>query len=81
MDPKSVELSGRVTRTLVDQGSKSERDAVTLQSDDGQTYVLRRHGGPAFGDESLDSLIGTALTVNGLTLGNTLIMKNWRPKE
>jgi hypothetical protein len=81
MDPKQVELSGVVTRGRVGEGSKSDRDAVTLKSDDGATYVLRKQGGPSFGDESLDSLVGSALTINGLTVGDTLIMKSWRAKE
>ena len=81
MDPKQVELSGLVTRGRVGEGSKSDRNAVTLQSDDGTTYVLRKQGGPAFGDQSLESLVGSALTVNGLAVGHTLIMKAWRTKE
>jgi hypothetical protein len=81
MDPKQVELSGLVTRGRVGEGSKSDRNAVTLQSDDGTTYVLRKQGGPAFGDQSLESLVGSALTVNGFAVGDTLIMKNWRTKE
>jgi len=81
MDPKPVELSGRVMRSHVGGESKSSREAVTLRGDDGMTYVLRKQGGPAFGDESLDSLVGSALTVNGLAVGNTLIMKSWRTKE
>ena len=60
--------------------SKSAPEAVTLQSDDGRTYVLRKLGGPAYGDESLDDLVGSALTVNGLAVGDTLIMKSWRAK-
>jgi hypothetical protein len=80
MDPKPVELSGLVTRGRVGGDSKSGREAVTLQSNDGTTYILRKLGGPAFGDESLDSLVGNALTVNGLAVGDTLIMKSWRAK-
>jgi hypothetical protein len=81
MDPKQVELSGVVTQGRVGEGSKSDRNAVTLQGDDGTTYVLRKQGGPAFGDKSLESLVGSALTINGLAVGDTLIMKNWRAKE
>ncbi|MET4315704.1 hypothetical protein ABIC01_008733 [Bradyrhizobium sp. RT4b] len=80
MDPKPVELSGRVMRGRVGGQSKSGRDAVTLKSDDGTTYVLRKRGGPAFGDQSLDSLVGSALTVSGLAIGDTLIMDSWREK-
>lgn len=81
MDPKQIELSGSVVRQGMNGGSKSENDAVALKGDDGSTYLLRKQGGPAFGDESLDSLVGSDLTVNGLAIGNTLIMKNWRTKK
>jgi hypothetical protein len=80
MDPKQVELSGLVRRGHVGGESKSAQEAVTLQSYDGRTYILRKLGGPAYGDESLDDLVGSALTVNGLAVGGTLIMKSWRAK-
>ncbi|WP_442868800.1 hypothetical protein [Bradyrhizobium sp. CCBAU 21362] len=51
-----------------------------MKSDDGTTYVLRKRGGPAFGDQSLESLVGSALTVSGLAIGDTLIMDSWRHK-
>jgi hypothetical protein len=70
MNPKQVELSGLVTRGHVGGESKSGREAVTLRSDDGTTYVLRKLGGPAFGDDSLDYLVGSSLTVNGLAVGD-----------
>jgi hypothetical protein len=60
--------------------SKSSEEAVTLQSDDGRAYMPRKLGGPAYGDGSLDDLVGSALTVNGLAGGDTLIVKSWRTK-
>jgi hypothetical protein len=78
-NPDKVIISNKSGK--VGEGPKSDRNAVTLQGDDGTTYVLRKQGGLSFGDQSLDSLVGSALTVNGLAVGDTLIMKSWRTKE
>lgn len=78
MDAKKVELSGRVSRGMVDLGSKSERNAVTLETDQGTTYVLRKDGAPAFGDRSFDSLVGGHFTMTGVALGDLLVVKEWR---
>ncbi len=75
MTPRKVEVTGSVTKEMTARGSKSERPAVTLRGDDGYTYVLRKHGGPAFGDRSL---VGSRLTVEGFAVGHTLIMHDWR---
>ncbi|MFL5296093.1 MAG: hypothetical protein ACJ798_06895 [Phenylobacterium sp.] len=72
------QVSGRVVRERVDEGSKSERDAVVLYADDGTRYVLRRQGGPAFGDETLDSLVGQSIRAVGLDAGTALILRAWR---
>lgn len=80
MDAKLVELSGRVVRESVDAGSKSERDAVILKTDQGERYVLRRKDGPSFGDGELESLVGSSIHTQGVALGNTLIMREWEVK-
>jgi hypothetical protein len=74
-------VSGRVGRDTVATGSKSERAAVTLKTDDGQVYVLRNRDAPAFGDTSLDKLVGTSITAKGFALDQTLIMKEWRNRD
>jgi hypothetical protein len=73
-----IKLHGQVVRERVDLGSKSERSAVLLRATDGKSYVLRRKDGPAFGDTSLDTLVGSSIDVEGLTVGSTLIMHDWR---
>lgn len=78
MDAKKVELSGRVSRGAVDVGSKSERNAVTLKTDEGATYVLRKDGAPAFGDNSFDALVGGRFTMTGVAIGDLLVVKEWR---
>jgi hypothetical protein len=78
MKPEQVELSGRVERERVDAGSKSERDTVVLKTDDGATYVLRLRGGPAYGDSSLEPLVGSSITTKAFKVDQTLIMQEWR---
>ena len=68
---------GRVERRRVGRGSKSEHDAVVLATDDG-VYVLRRRGGHAFEDPTLDGLVGKALEFEGQLLDNTLHVTSWR---
>lgn len=75
MDARRVELTGHVERAAVDAGSKSERDAVTFRTDDGTTYVLRKEGAPAFGDTSLDPMVGGKHTFQGVTVGNLFIVR------
>ena len=57
-------------------GSKSEREAVVLQTDDDE-LVLRREGGNAFSDPQLDALVGHRIRGVGRRTGYTLILKEW----
>ena len=50
-------VEGNVVRRRVGAGSKSERDAVMIDTADG-SFVLRRQGGNAFSDPQLDALVG-----------------------
>ena len=77
MTERLVRLSGEVVRETVDRGSKSERRAVVLKADDGNSYVLRKQNGPAFGDTGLEPLVGSSIDADGITIGKTLIMRNW----
>jgi hypothetical protein len=45
-----IEIDGRVTKHLTSKGSKSERQAVFLETEKG-SYVLRRRGGHPFVDK------------------------------
>ena len=69
--------TGRVIRQPFAQGSKSEREAVMLQTDSG-THVLRRLGGNAFSDPELDRLVGREIEAEADLHGYTLLMKSWR---
>lgn len=77
MQAREVEVTGRVLEEVVDQYSKSAREALVLRADDGQTYTLRRKDAPAFGDTSLDILRDHEVTARGILLGQTLIVSDW----
>jgi hypothetical protein len=71
-------FEGLVVKKRIAVGSKSERDAVVLETRDAE-LVLRRKGGNAFSDPVLDQLVGTRISGEGRRTGYTLILDEWRP--
>lgn len=69
-------FEGHVVRKRVAAGSKSDHDAVMLDTGDEQ-LVLRRHGGNAFSDTVLDDLVGHRIRGTGQRVGYTLILREW----
>jgi hypothetical protein len=71
--PESVEkLRGRVTRGSYARGSKSEREAIFIETGEAR-YVLRRKGGPVFADVKLGRFVGHTVECDGFLLGTTLL--------
>ena len=68
-------LTGKVITKDVSTGSKSEHNAICLQTDDG-TYLLRREGGNPFYDEELQKLVGKQISAGGILADNLFIAKN-----
>lgn len=60
-----VELNGKVVKKKFGEGSKSEHDAVCLETDLG-SYVLRRKGGNPFNDPELNKLVGEQILATGV---------------
>jgi hypothetical protein len=54
------EFRGKVVKKHIASGSKSERDAVCLESE-GHAFVLRRQHGNPFYDQELEKLVGKRL--------------------
>ncbi len=65
-------LRGQVTRRVFGKGTKSEHLAVWIDTDRG-SFVLRRKGGPAFGDPELDRYVGKTVVCDGFLLSHTLL--------
>jgi hypothetical protein len=74
------EFVGKVTKRPFGIGSKSEHDAVYLQTKD-RSFVLRRQGGNPFSDPQLDRLVGKTIRCQGETADYTLIITEWTVLE
>jgi hypothetical protein len=71
--PRRVEgLTGAVVRGPFGTGSKSERQAVWLETGEGR-YVLRRKEGPTYDDAALDRFVGKRVSCDGFVVGYTLL--------
>ncbi len=70
------ELTGKVTTGDFGVGSKSERQAVYLETPTGR-YVLRRLGGNAFNDPAVSALVGKTIAASGEVRGYTFLMRDW----
>jgi hypothetical protein len=71
-----IETDGQVIKHLTAKGSKSERRAVYLETEDG-SYILRRRGGNPFFDPVLEKLVGKTIHCKGILTKHTLIMSDW----
>lgn len=78
-----VEIAGRLSRDEVSSGSKSERAALVVESDDGRVLVVRRRGSPAFGDDEtsagsdLSAMEGHRVRLVGTVVASTLMADAW----
>lgn len=77
MPPRTRKITGMVARALISPGSKSEHRGVVLRTAQGDEFVLRRVGGSAFSDETLESLVGSTITGRGIIAGHTFIVQDW----
>ncbi len=71
-----MHLTGQVVKKPFGTGSKSEREAIMLETDEGE-YVLRRQGGNPFHDQELEKLVGKTIEVDGKITGYTLLISHW----
>jgi hypothetical protein len=71
-----MKLQGKVVRQPWAQGSKSEHQAVVLQTSQG-AFKLRRPGGNAFHDQELEKLVGHEIACEGEIHSGQLLMTQW----
>ena len=71
-----MQLTGHVIKKPFASGSKSEREAVVLVTEEGE-FVLRRLGGNPFFDAELENLVGKTIHCDGDLTGYTFIMTRW----
>jgi hypothetical protein len=65
-------MRGRITKGPYGKGSKSEREAVFIETVDAR-YILRRKSGPAFDDTKLMQYLGHEVECDGFLVGMTLL--------
>jgi hypothetical protein len=71
-----MECRGTVARKRVAAGSKSDREAVVLQTPK-QDFILRIRGGNPFVDERLEALVGKRIKALGEISDRTFLMDDW----
>lgn len=76
MRPDVQEFIGTVTKRTFAQGSKSEREAIRLDTGEG-SFVLRRVDGNPLFDPELEKLVGKTIKCTGETQGYTLTITDW----
>lgn len=72
-----MKFLGTVIADTFAAGSKSERQAIFLQTQNGR-LLLRREGGNAMHDQSLQQWIGASVEVDGEVHQNVLIAREIR---
>jgi hypothetical protein len=70
------EFIGKVTKKLFGRGSKSEHEAVYLETEKDR-YVLRRQGGNPFYDPELQELVGKKIRCAGRVSEYILVISEW----
>lgn len=69
-------MSGKVVKRRYAAGSKSDHEAVMLETPDG-TFKLTRMGGNPFADPELEKLVGREITGTGNVSRNQFILTDW----
>ncbi|MEO5995143.1 MAG: hypothetical protein ABIN89_00515 [Chitinophagaceae bacterium] len=64
-EEKKRTIRGKVVIKKTAKGSKSESNAICIDTGD-STYVLRRVGGNPFNDSILNDLVGKEVTATGV---------------
>ena len=59
-----TEITGTVVRKKFSEGSKSEHDAIYIETET-SSYVLRRVGANPFSDPELEKLVGKKICATG----------------
>ena len=77
---EQTNFTGKVINNKFGKGSKSEHDAIYLETSD-DTHVLRRIGGNPFNDSEFQKLVGKKITAKGFIDRSILFVKEWKEEK
>jgi hypothetical protein len=72
-----AEFKGQVVKGSFATGSKSEREAVYLETK-GNRYLLRQMGGNPYHDPELEKLVGKTIAAQGEIDDYLLMLSDWK---
>ena len=72
-----AEYQGQVVKRPFAVGSKSEREAVFLETK-GRRYLLRQMGGDPYHDPELEKLVGKKIEAEGEVDDYILLLSSWK---
>ena len=71
-----MEVQGKVVKRVFGAGTKSEHDAVTLVTDNGDFKLRRKDGNPFF-DPDLEDLVGKTIRCEGFAHDYTFVISDF----
>jgi hypothetical protein len=80
MSPNKKTFTGKVVARTTGTGSKSEHEAVMLETSN-KDYVLRIKGGNPFSNPQLDKLVGKTIKATGELADYVLFLEDWEETE
>jgi len=75
-----AEFKGQVVKRPFAMGSKSEREALFLETK-GDRYLLRQMGGNPYQDPELEKLVGKTIKAVGEIDDYMLLLSDWKVVE
>lgn len=75
-----MNITGEVIVAPVSQGSKSEHNAVMINTTEGNRYTLRFPDGNPFQDDRLEVLVGKTVTLIGTVYRNIFMIEEVLPE-
>ena len=73
-----MQLRGTVVQRTFAKGSKSESAGVFLETDTGESFLLKRLEGNPFHDPTLEELVGKRIECNGEQRDYAFYLRDWR---
>jgi spore coat polysaccharide biosynthesis protein SpsF (cytidylyltransferase family) len=80
MSQSKLTFTGKVVSRMAGQGSKSEHEAVVLETSK-KDYVLRMKGGNPFYNPELNKLVGKTIRATGELADYVFFVEDWEETD